>query len=191
MQGESSCPPRSPCNLVFTAPVDGLPVAAPPSDHPLRHHHHHYSSTLSAGSADHGPATLITAVSTSDYVVLMNSVTDDQKQMNRRLPFLLARPRRQQGSSVHATSAPHFPHPHPHPGWLAHPCPRLPSMQCHCLPEYVSQPKLDPGSATRAAMSTPPDLQLPTGTVYCRQTRDRPPEGSRQQCRPPGTVVGL
>lgn len=109
--------------------------------------------------------------------------------MNRRLPFLLARPRCQQGSSVHATSAPHF--PHPHPGWLAHPCPRLPSMQRHCLPEYVSQPKLDLGSATRAAMSTPPDLQLPTRTVYCRQTRDRPPEGSRQQCCPPGTVVGL
>lgn len=39
----------------------------------------HYSSTLSAGSADHGAATLITAVSTSDSVVLMNSVTDDQK----------------------------------------------------------------------------------------------------------------
>lgn len=80
MQGESSCPP-SPCNLVFTAPADGLPVASRCSTFrpSITASSSHYSSTLSAGSADHGPATLITAVSTSDSVVLMNSVTDDQK----------------------------------------------------------------------------------------------------------------
>lgn len=92
--------------------------------------------------------------------------------MNKRLPFLLTRPCCQQGSSVHAASAPH--HSHPHPAWLARPRPRLPYTQRHRrtrgrsrgLPGYVSQPKLDPGSATRAAMSTSPDLRPPTRTVW-------------------------